>query len=325
MSEEKTMDVMIKQRDASVCNLKLMLIYLVVFGHLIRPCIDGSGAAYGLYHFIYSFHMPAFAFISGVYMKNAAICLKSAKTSFFRYLIAQICFAVIFRGDIDIFLPYWHIWYLLSLSCWCIVGAGCNHLSKPFAATVLTTAFALGCTVGLVGGIDRTLSLSRTVVFLPYFLIGVMMPKTVKEQSRIKRGSAFLASGLVLYFIFKDTIPIFFMYHATPFGKLGVKGVILRALCYLIGVLITLGIYYLSPNKRLPITKIGADTLMIYILHGPIVERLREYSDNSLYVYAAPVMSAAIIYLLHRIFIFGGTLYSVRERKGGRIRDGTVL
>lgn len=319
------MDVTVKYRDASVCNLKLMLIYLVVLAHLIRPCIYGSGAAYGIYHFIYSFHMPAFAFISGIYMKNAATCLKSAKASFVRYLIAQIIFALIYRGDIDLILPYWHLWYLLALSCWCLVGAGYNQLSKPFAATVLTAAFALGCIVGLVGGIDRTLSLSRTIVLLPYFLIGIMMPKNIKEQGRIKYGTVLLASGLGLYLIFKDTVPIFFMYHATPFGKLGVKGVILRVVCYAVGILITLGIYYLAPYKRLPITKAGADTLMIFILHGPIVEWLRGYSDNSLYVYAAPVMSAVIIYLLHRIFIFGGTLYSVREKKGGRIRDGTVL
>ncbi len=319
------MDVTVKQRDASVCNLKLMLIYLVVLAHLTRPCIYGSEAAYGIYHFIYSFHMPAFAFISGIYMKSTASCLKGARSSIFRYFIANICFTAVYLGKIDLILPYWHIWYLLALSFWCLVGAVFNRLSKPFAVTVLITAFALGCTVGLIGGIDRTLSLSRTIVFLPYFLIGIMMPKSIKEQGRIKYGTAFLSSGLGLYFVFKNTIPVFFMYHAVPFGKLGFKGVILRAICYAVGILITLGIYYLAPNKRLPITKIGADTLMIYILHGPIVEWLRGYSDNGLYIICSFIMSAAIIYLLHRIFIFGGTLYAVRERKGERIRDGTVL
>ncbi len=325
------MEVNVKQRDASVCNLKLMLLYFVVLAHLIRPCIYGNKAAYGIYHFIYSFHIPAFAFISGIYMKSTASCLRGARSSIIRYVIANICFTAVYLGKIDLITPYWHIWYLLALSYWCLIGAGYNYLSLLFkgkrilSASALVITFTVGITVGLVNGIDRTLSLSRGIVFLPYFLIGVMMSKKVKEQGRIKRGSVFLFSGLALYLIFKNTIPVFFMYHATPFGNHGANGVILRVLCYLIGILITLGIYYLSPNKRLPITKIGADTLMIYILHGPIVEWLRRYSENSLYVPVSFVMSAVMIYLLHRIFIFSGKLYAVRERKGGRIRDGTVL
>ncbi|MBQ8255049.1 MAG: hypothetical protein IJY94_06070 [Clostridia bacterium] len=325
------MEVKVKQRDASVCNLKLMLLYLVILSHLIRPCINGSRTAYGIYHFIYSFHMPAFSFISGIYMKNASSCIKGARSSLIRYVIANICFTSVYLGKIDLITPYWHICYLLALSFWCLIGAGYNYLSsflkgkRILSASLLVITFTVGITVGLVNGIDRTLSLSRSIVFLPYFLIGIMMPKNLKEQGRIKRGGAFLASGLALYFILKNAIPVFFMYHATPFGKLGIKGVILRVLCYAIGVLITLGIYYLSPNKRLPITKIGADTLMVYILHGPIVEWLRGYSENSLYVPLSFVMSAVMIYLLHRIFIFSGKLYAVRERKGGRIRDGTVL
>ncbi len=324
------MEVKVKQRDASVCNLKLMLLYFVVLAHLIRPCIYGSKAAHEIYHFIYSFHMPAFAFISGIYMKNTVSCIKGARSSIIRYAIANICFTAVYLGKIDLITPYWHIWYLLALSYWCLIGAGYNYLSSFFkrkniiSVSVLIITLIAGITAGLVNGIDRTLSLSRGIVLLPYFLIGIMMPKNLKEQGRIKRGSVFLVSGLVLYFVFKDTIPISFMYHATPFGELGVKGAILRALCYVIGILITLGIYYLSPNKRLTITKIGADTLMIYILHGPIVEWLRRYSENSLYVPVSFIMSAVMIYLLHRIFIFSGKLYAVRERKGERIRDGTV-
>ena len=319
------MEFTVKYRDASVCNCKLMLIYFVVLSHLIRPCIYGSEVAYGIYHFIFSFHMPAFAFLSGIYMKNAASCLKNAKTSIIRYLVAQIMFALIFRGDINLILPYWHLWYLLALSFWCLFGAGFNRLSRPYAVTVLIVSFVLGCTAGFVSGIDRNLSLSRVIVFLPYFLIGIMMPKNIKEHTRRKYGSVFLISGVVLYLIFKNKIPVFFMCQAEPFGKLGFNGVMLRLICYAIGILITLGIYYISPNKHLAISKIGTDTLMIYILHGPIVEWIRGYSDNGLYIALSFIISAIIIYLLHRIFAFSGNIYTIRERKGERIRDGTVL
>jgi fucose 4-O-acetylase-like acetyltransferase len=232
-------------------------------------------------------------------------------------------FALIFRGDIDLILPYWHLWYLLALSLWCLIGAGFNCLPKKLAITAIALTFALGCAVGFADGIDRTLSLSRVIVFLPYFLIGIMMPKARKEKGRIRRGSLFLISGLALYFIFKSVIPVFFMNQAEPYGDLGFRGVMLRCICYAIGILIILGIYYLSPNKRLPITKIGADTLMIYILHGPIVGWIRRFSDNASYIAVSFILSAVIIYILHRIFIFSGKLYAVRE-KGEGAHDGTV-
>ena len=53
----------ISQRDARFDNLKGILIFLVVFGHLLE--LVGGPAAAWLYRLIYSFHMPAFVFCSG--------------------------------------------------------------------------------------------------------------------------------------------------------------------------------------------------------------------------------------------------------------------
>lgn len=51
------------RRDARFDNLKGILIFLVVFGHLLE--LVGGPAAAWLYRLIYSFHMPAFVFCSG--------------------------------------------------------------------------------------------------------------------------------------------------------------------------------------------------------------------------------------------------------------------
>lgn len=53
----------ISQRDARFDNLKGILIFLVVFGHLLE--LVGGPAAAWLYRLIYSLHMPAFVFCSG--------------------------------------------------------------------------------------------------------------------------------------------------------------------------------------------------------------------------------------------------------------------
>ncbi|MDA3100191.1 acyltransferase family protein, partial [Staphylococcus pseudintermedius] len=59
-----------KKRDAFFDNARAILIFLVVFGHLIQPYTDAHPTVYALYLLIYSFHMPAFLFISGYFAKN---------------------------------------------------------------------------------------------------------------------------------------------------------------------------------------------------------------------------------------------------------------
>ena len=51
-------------------NIKVVLIFLVVFGHLIERYIDTSNTLMGIYMFIYIFHMPLFVYISGYLSKN---------------------------------------------------------------------------------------------------------------------------------------------------------------------------------------------------------------------------------------------------------------
>src|SRR5699024_10159259 len=50
------------ERNAYFDNAKVILIFLVVFGHLIQPFISASSELNTLYLCIYTFHMPAFIF-----------------------------------------------------------------------------------------------------------------------------------------------------------------------------------------------------------------------------------------------------------------------
>lgn len=55
---------MIQERKYKFDNLRFILMFLVVFGHFLALQDE-----YSLYRFIYSFHMPAFIFISGYFAK----------------------------------------------------------------------------------------------------------------------------------------------------------------------------------------------------------------------------------------------------------------
>ena len=49
-------------------NLKAILIFLVVLGHIVPEC---GAITYWLRFAIYTFHMPAFVFVSGFFSKKA--------------------------------------------------------------------------------------------------------------------------------------------------------------------------------------------------------------------------------------------------------------
>jgi len=63
-------------------NAKFILIFLVVFGHLISPLKEQDGILFTLYTVIFLFHMPAFILISGYFAKGykkKGYLLKSVK------------------------------------------------------------------------------------------------------------------------------------------------------------------------------------------------------------------------------------------------------
>ncbi|MBO5657209.1 MAG: acyltransferase family protein, partial [Agathobacter sp.] len=57
-----------EKRDHSLDNLKAILIFLVVFAHLLEDAAVFDGKVL-LYKMIYSFHMPVFIFILGYFAK----------------------------------------------------------------------------------------------------------------------------------------------------------------------------------------------------------------------------------------------------------------
>lgn len=247
---------MVKLRDAYYCNLKLLLIWLVVFGHWIEPEIAGDGRLYEIYRLIYRFHMPLFVFVSGVFVKDAAGCIRQLRRTAPVYLGCQG--TAFFLGKARWHTPWWVLWYLLSLCFWLVASALLLGLRRWGRWVALVLAVVLGCLVGRVQWIGREWSLSRTIVFFPYFWLGVLLPPEVPWHR-------FRAVSLGALLLMQSELPVTVLYHAgpcDPWVRLG---------CY--GSALALGLLVLSwcPRGRFPWTRAGADTLPAYLLHGPLV------------------------------------------------------
>ena len=114
-----------KYRCYAFDNLKCFLIYCVVFGHMLilvpEDNIKLSLIKDVTYYIIYSFHMPAFIFISGFFSKFS---LKKILKLIGYYVLFQVIyylFEVHILGNslkFQLHSPYYVFWYLLTLSCY---------------------------------------------------------------------------------------------------------------------------------------------------------------------------------------------------------------
>ncbi len=265
----KKTEVKPKERIPYFDNAKLVLVFLVVFGHFIQFYANDNKIVFALFDFIYLFHIPAFVLISGYFSKH----LSSVPKRVFKYAIFYLLFSLYYlplslRTAIPFLLnPYYIMWYLISLISWNLLLILFKHIK--FSVLV---AFAIGISIGYVECIGDILSLSRTFVFFPFFLIGYYLNfdflKTIKLKTKIIASLILIASFYLVY-IYK--IPFQWLFGNTSYMKLGVSewyaGAI-RIWIYLISALTCVCVLILIPQKELKITIRGTNTLNVYVLHG---------------------------------------------------------
>jgi fucose 4-O-acetylase-like acetyltransferase len=274
------------QRSKYFDNAKFILIFLVVFGHIISPFKDKDELLYTLYTVIFLFHMPAFIFISGYFAKNfkkKGYLLKAVKKILLPYLIFQTIYSIYYflngHDDkllIDYLHPHWSLWFLLSLFCWNLL----LHLFAPFKWFGLLIAVLLGVGIGYIENVGSFLSLSRTFVFFPYFLLGYLLNK--EQLKRIIRSRVSKPLGLTVLTAILLMFAFGFPYEVTPWllgdtsfvnmGAVLSTAGILRVVQYGLTLIVMSGFLAFIPSKQFRVTKIGERTLYIYLLHGFIIK-----------------------------------------------------
>lgn len=148
-------------------NMKALLIFMVVLGHLLE-CFGGR---LFLYYTIYMFHMPAFVYVTGYFSRTNPERL--IKKTFYTYAIYQILYLLFQRfylkqeNQIQFTTPYWLLWYLLSL-CWWMLLLQIIDWKEFSKKTILGGVGLLALIAGFDKSIGYYMSLSRTIVLLPF-------------------------------------------------------------------------------------------------------------------------------------------------------------
>jgi fucose 4-O-acetylase-like acetyltransferase len=264
-------------RDPWLDNARFVLIALVIFGHLLEPLLDSHPLLGNSYRFIYSFHMPAFAFLSGA-VSRSRLDDRLLRGVLFRLLLPYLAFQGLYAlaaqwpgwpddGPDGVVTPYWLLWYLLSLACW--------RLLLPLFARLrwrLPIALAIALAAGFGDHIGYYLSLSRTLVFFPLFLLGWQLAR--HWRCRSGAGTRVLAVA-VLAALFavaatSDLDPRW-LYGSYGYAELGappLEGAALRLLLLGCAMAGTCAFLALMPRRRLPVTALGMRSLGAYVLQG---------------------------------------------------------
>lgn len=310
---------MIKSRCTYLCNVKLVLIVLVVLGH----SLEQVGAQESiLYRIIYLFHMPLFAFVTGLHLKAVKSCLKQARTSLILYTIIQglLVLAGWLMGNpfASLTVPFWHLWYLLSMCMWAVMAAGCClWLEKhPRGGAVLLLAAVAGCLLCGALPLGRFLSLSRTVCFFPFVLLGILCPVELQEGlkagTRICMAAAGLLGILPAWGIARH-VPYDFFYHAAGYAEFSMsvgEGCFLRAVSLIAAVCLGMLVLAAVPAAKLPVTKIGGDTLPAYLLHVVFMPLLKPFWEEGRYGWLV-CFSVLVVLLIWELGRWSRPLYTV--------------
>ncbi|MGV8969460.1 MAG: acyltransferase family protein [Microbacteriaceae bacterium] len=278
-------------------NARFMCVTLVVMGHAIQRQTADSDNALVLYLVIYSFHMPAFAIISGYFSKSGAPTARQMKRVItdilLPYFIMESIWTVVqfLVEGVDTFnptKPSWTLWFLLAL--------GIFRLILPYLALMrwpLLWAVALSVGVGYFSNVDSTFSLSRAIGILPFFVLGWK----AREWKIVDlwRGADTLvwwvrASAVTVFVLWIATVVIFigpfrdlnlklWFFYDDSYDQLGSdvwwSGLVRLGLIAL-AVLLSASFLVLVPRRANWMTAFGQATMYVYLLHSFILYPVRE-------------------------------------------------
>ncbi|HEV7949636.1 MAG TPA: acyltransferase family protein [Glaciihabitans sp.] len=278
-------------------NARFACITLVVVGHGIQRLTADSNNAYVLYLFIYAFHMPAFAMISGYFSKssppNRRQMLKVLTDILLPYAVMEIIwtgvkFVVEGSSEFNPSTPSWTLWFLLALGIFRLILPYLALLRYPLAWAVLFSV-----AVGYFSNVDSTFSLSRAIGILPFFVLGwkahewgiVDKWRFVAKQTWWVRGAAIVVLGSWLavvwafipqwreielhrWFFYDDA------YDTISEGQWW-SGLI-RLGFIALAALLSVAFFVLLPRSETWMTSFGQSTMYVYLLHSFVLYPLRE-------------------------------------------------
>lgn len=281
-----------ERRELSYDNIRGLLIFSVVLGHLLEICTPFPGSNY-LYQLIYSFHMPAMIFLLGYFARfSLQKILFGWLLPYVALQIGYICFEKYVLGtaiSLQFLTPHWILWFLVVGLYYQLLIPLYDRKSCPGKILMLGGSLLSALGVGYIDAIGYGGGLSRFFVFQPFFLLGfyaARRPKrAVAKRSRLLVAllsfAAFALCAVVLYQLEPSNAMLF---GAHPYSALGHNAAI-RGFFMVMGLCMIVFLFYGCKgltDRRIPLlTCLGQNTLSVFLLHGFGVKLLGHYFPSA--------------------------------------------
>lgn len=274
-------------------NLKIILIFCVILGHLLETV----GGGYNLYKVIYSFHMPMFLFINGWLAPRNYASKRTVLKLIYPYILFQILYQLfhtyiisdeIAEFSIQFSTPYWLLWYLLSLIFYYLFIPVIATESKEYAKIVFAGTVILAIAIGFDNSIGYYMSLSRTFVFFPFFVSGYYIGHNVFKlnniiqsikNNRIVKILSFILAFIICVAMYKQNLNASALYGSLSYQQGGFSWSIRLEMVVIAFLWIGIFMVFVPDQKIFE----RVDTFPIYVLHGFIILYLRKYN---LFIYS---------------------------------------
>lgn len=293
-----------KERIYKYDNIKALLIFLVVVGHLTTDYVSDYHCVRWVTLWIYAFHMPAFIFVSGLLHKpyitkaQAELGVRGNTSMRWEKVIGFLLCAYALKAFLFFFRtaigqhPRWSWvdepgipWYLIVMAEYEILLYLMRNIdTRRKQQIAVIAAFAVSAAVGYLPAIGDTLCLSRMINFLPIFLLGYYIDTArITELSRktwpkvvsaVVIASSLLACYLAPWLAYRlrkyFTGRRSYEFLETFFPGTFKYAWLIRLATWAVALVITFAVVIIIPNKNLGfVSKIGERSLSVYFWHRP--------------------------------------------------------
>jgi len=301
-------------------NIKGMAIIFIVFLHISAPFFEFS-IYKNLGKLFTILGMGLFCFISGYFSKvDENTQIKAFKGLFIPYILfctLYTIFAVIVLGSSFpknlYFVPTFGLWYLLMVFYF--------RFSLPVLVKIkyiFWISLIAALAIGLMNFPSNFLALTRSFVYLPIFLAGYYFKNSTEYFNHVNQKikniiidirdiilnhktvfSILLLLIIIGFFFLCSDFSLGFFGFKPSYAKLGLRrsfGMIMRLLVILFMILVSVLVTYLMPNKRTFLSKIGVNSLYIYILHIFIANFLKKLFKSHSYKFLTQDLLFATVF-----------------------------
>lgn len=292
-------------RDVKIDNIKGMLILLVVLGHMLETEL-GYGMNKSLYVVLYSFHMPLFVYTTGYFAKfNPGRLVKNLLYPYVVFQTLYLLFEKFVLGNQVNFQytsPYWILWYLFAVIIWTMLLPLFTVTHRYRVVLLLLSCFA-ALFAGYMDSIGRFLSLSRIFVFFPFFLWGRYSREWKRSDKRKLLMPTVVLAGISIGYciINSSAIKIGWLYEANSYVRGNYQFSFRLIHMAMAAVFIGLAVLLVSDRQIPFFSKLGQNTMPIFLMHGFLIKLIGKYEFISLFPYktaAAVILTIVMVLLL---------------------------